>query len=284
MTKNPLVRPYLKWAGGKGQLKGDLKDYFPKKADVGTYYEPFIGAGAMFFEHGYEKAVINDTNSDLMTTYRIVKNNLNELIPKLKEYEKKNNGSDYYVIREQDRNKRIYDSLSDVEKTARFIYLNKTCYNGLYRVNSQGHFNTPFGNYKNPAICNENVLSAVSKFLNEKDIKMECKDFEECVKKCVEGDFVYFDPPYHSPDNTNFTGYQSGGFNEREQERLFNVFKKLTNKGVKCTLSNASTDFINKLYQEYEPKEIKASRQINSDPNGRGLVDEVVVINWGAKK
>ena len=233
----------------------------------------------MFFELKHKKAVINDINSDLIITYEVIRDNLNELIPLLKNYSKRNKHDDYYEIRDMERDEN-YGSLSNPERAARFIYLNKTCYNGLYRVNSQGLFNTPYGYHKNPAICNESVLNAVSEYLNKNEITIENIDFESSVKKCVKGDFVYFDPPYHSTGKTNFTGYQPGGFDEEEQERLFKVFKELTDRNVKCTLSNSSTDFIKALYSEFKQYTVKVGRSINSDPNGRGLVDEVIVVNW----
>lgn len=273
--KNKLVKPYLKWAGGKRQLLSELKFYSP--SSYNTYYEPFVGAGAFFLNLQHDKVVINDTNSDLILTYRVVKDNADALIDELKKYETKNNSEDFYKIRRMDRDPSTYNKMSDVSKSARMIYLNKTCYNGLYRVNSQGFFNTPFGKYKNPAICDENTIKAVSSYLNDAlSLKIMNVDFEDCVVDAEENDFVYFDPPYHSV----FTGYQSGGFDEKEQKRLFDVFKELSNKNVKCMLSNSSTEFIKDLYTGYYIHTVKATRAINSDKNGRGCVDEVIITNY----
>lgn len=274
----PLVRPFIKWAGGKRQLIPELIKYVPKKYN--SYYEPFIGGGALLFELQPKKATISDKNEDLIKTYISVRDEIDELIELLKMYEGKNNGPDYYKIRSMDRDITIYSNMRDVEKAARLIYLNKTCYNGLYRVNSQGLFNTPFGNYTNPAICDEYVLRAVSNYLNGNDIEILQTDFEKTIETASKDDFVYFDPPYDSPDNTNFTGYQSGGFDREEQKRLKNVYEKLTEGGVYCTLSNSSTDFIHDLYKNYKVKKVKCNRAINSNGNDRGAVDEVIVSNW----
>ena len=274
----PLVKPFVKWAGGKRQLIPELKKYIPKK--FGTYYEPFVGGGALLFEIQPNKAVISDRNIDLILTYITIKENVEELIELLKTYETMNNSKDYYTIRSMDRETDIFSKKSNVERAARMIYLNKTCYNGLYRVNSQGLFNTPFGNYKNPAICDEYVLRAVNAYLNKADVKILNSDFEETVDSVVKGDFVYFDPPYHSPNNTNFTGYQSGGFDESEQKRLAITYEKLSEIGAYCTLSNSSTPYVHDLFGKFNIHIVKANRAINSNGNDRGAVDEVVVTNW----
>ena len=277
-TTKPLVRPFIKWAGGKRQLIPELKKHIPKK--YGTYYEPFIGGGAFLFELQPSKAVISDTNKDLILTYESVRDDIDELIELLNNYETKNNSKDYYEIRAMDRDVEKFTNLKNVERAARLIYLNKTCYNGLYRVNSQGLFNTPFGNYKNPAICDEYVLRAVNDYFIKNDIKIDCSDFEITVETAKKNDFIYFDPPYHSPDNTNFTGYQSGGFDESEQKRLAETFKRLDDIGAYCSLSNSSTTFIRSLFKDYHIHTVKANRAINSNGNDRGAVDEVIVTNW----
>jgi len=275
VKKNKLVKPYLKWAGGKRQLLSELKFYSP--SGYKTYYEPFVGAGAFFLDLQRDKVVINDMNSDLILTFRVIKDNADALIDELKKYETKNNSEDFYKIRRMDRDSSTYNKMSDVSKAARMIYLNKTCYNGLYRVNSQGFFNTPFGKYKNPAICDENTIKAVSSYLNDaSSLKIMNGDFEDCLVDAEKNDFVYFDPPYHSV----FTGYQSEGFDEKEQKRLFDIFKELSNNNVKCMLSNSSTDFIKDLYKDYHIHIVKANRAINSDKSGRGCVDEVIITNY----
>jgi len=282
VKNNPLIKPYLKWAGGKRQLLKDIIKYLPKGINNYTYFEPFIGAGALFFELQPKKAIINDFNEQLILTYNVLKENVDELILLLKKYQQKNEEEYYYEIRNMDRNSEIFNKLSDIEKAARLIFLNKTCFNGLYRVNSQGLFNVPYGKYKNPAICEEIVLRQISNYLNSNEICITNKDFEQAVSSAGKKSFIYFDPPYHSPDKTNFTGYQANGFDDDEQERLRNVMIKLTNGGVKCLLSNSDTEFIRELYnyEFFEIISVQAKRAINSDSAGRGTVNEVLIKNW----
>jgi len=279
---NPLIKPYLKWAGGKRQLLKDIMNNLPKGISNYTYYEPFIGAGALFFELQPKKAVINDFNEQLILTYNVIKEDVEKLIVLLKKYQQKNEKEYYYEIRNIDRNSKIFNKLSNVEKAARLIFLNKTCFNGLYRVNSQGLFNVPYGKYKNPAICEEIVLRQISIYLNSNNISISNNDFEHAVSSADKKSFIYFDPPYHSPDKTNFTGYQANGFSDEEQERLRNVMIKMTNRGVKCLLSNSDTDFIRELYNHnlFEIVSVQAKRAINSDSAGRGSVNEVLIKNW----
>ena len=279
---NPLIKPFLKWAGGKRQLLSDIKKYLPKSISNCTYYEPFIGGGALFFELQPKKAVINDFNGQLILTYNVIKDNVDELIKLLKKYMKKNIEESYYNIRNMDRDLEKFNMLTDVEKAARLIFLNKTCYNGLYRVNSQGLFNVPFGKYKNPTICEEIVLRQISSYLNSNEIKILNIDFEQAVSTANKKSFIYFDPPYHSPDKTNFTGYQVNGFDDNEQERLYNVMIKMTNRGIKCLLSNSDTEYIRELYTHefFEIISVQAKRAINSDSAGRGTVNEVLIKNW----
>jgi len=283
MTKNnPLIKPFLKWAGGKRQLLAEIKKYLPSDINKYTYFEPFLGAGAVFFDLQQKKAVINDFNEQLIITYNAVKENIDELIVLLKKYQKKNDEDNFYKIRNIDRDQEKFFKLSNVEKAARLIFLNKTCFNGLYRVNSQGFFNVPYGKYKNPAICEEIVLRQISDYLNSNKIEILNCDFENAVAKAGKKSFVYFDPPYHSPDKTNFTSYQAGRFDENEQERLRDVVIKLTNRGAKCLLSNSDTDYIRKLYKNayFKIIPIQAKRAINSDSAGRGNVSEVLIKNW----
>ncbi|MCL2129778.1 MAG: Dam family site-specific DNA-(adenine-N6)-methyltransferase, partial [Treponema sp.] len=227
------------------------------------------------------RAVISDSNEQLIMTYLVIKENVEALILLLKKYQKMNNKDYFYKIRNMDRDEEIFSSLTNVEKAARIIYLNKTCFNGLYRVNSKGLFNVPYGKYKNPAICEEIVLRQVSSYLNSNEITILCKDFEQAVFKANKKSFIYFDPPYHSPDKTNFTGYQANGFDENEQERLRNVMIKMTNRGIKCLLSNSDTDYIRELYNYhfFEIIPVQAKRTINSDSAGRGVVNELLIKN-----
>lgn len=275
---NPFIKPYLKWAGGKRQLVKEISAYVPK--NFKTYYEPFVGAGAVLFALQPKHAIINDNNKQLMLTFEVVKNNVESLIDALIEHKQNNCEEYYYKIREQDRNAEEFSKLSDVKKAARLIYLNKTCYNGLYRVNSQGLFNVPYGKYKNPDIFDPYVLRAVSSYLNDNEIIIQSGDFEVSVETADKYSFVYFDPPYHSPDNTNFTGYQAGGFDEDDQIRLRDVYTRLSKREVKCLLSNSDTPFIRQLYKDYEIITVEANRAINSNVEGRGKVKELLIKNW----
>jgi len=243
---NPLVRPFLKWAGGKRQLLPEIVKYVPKRTSKHTYYEPFIGGGALLFELQPQKAVINDSNKELINCYEVVRDSLDELIEELSKDKYTNSETSYYEMRDLDRSTKKYEILSEVEKAARIIYLNKTCYNGLFRVNSQGQFNVPFGRYKNPNFLDDAVLRAVNKYLNSNNITLLNQDFEEAVKDAKRGDFVYFDPPYHPVSETaSFTGYDVNGFNRDQQKRLKKVFDDLNKRGCKVMLSNSCTDLEN---------------------------------------
>ena len=179
------------------------------------------------------------------------------------------------------RDRELYEKLSNIEKASRIVYLNKTCFNGLFRVNKSGEFNSPFGKYKNPNIVDEVTLRAVSKYFNKADIKILNSDFEQSLKGIRRGSFVYLDPPYDPVSSSaNFTGYDKGGFNRDEQIRLKKLCDKLDKKGVKFLLSNSATDFIKDLYKDYNIKVVKAKRAINSNGNARGEVDEVLVRNY----
>lgn len=279
MKKNKIVlaAPVLKWVGGKRQLMPEIEKILPKSYT--TYYEPFIGGGAVLFELQPNKAVINDINGELINLYNIIKNDVELLIEDLKKHQ--NTSEYFYTIRELDRDRIEYEKLSIIEKASRIIYLNKTCFNGLFRVNKAGEFNSPFGKYKNPNIVDEVTLRAVSKYFNKADIKILNGDFEECLKGIRKGAFVYLDPPYDPVSNSaNFTGYDKGGFNRDEQIRLKNLCDKLDKKEVKFLLSNSATEFIKDLYKDYDIKIVKAKRSINSNGNSRGEVDEVLVRNY----
>ena len=268
------ARPFVKWAGGKGQLIEQIKGYIPE--EFKTYYEPFIGGGALFFylwnEERLKKAVIADNNPDLINIYRVIKEDVDELIENLKNPKYVNEKEAYYKIRE-------WEPEDPVEKAARMLYLNKTCFNGLYRVNSKGKFNVPFGRYKNPKFLDEGNLREVHEALKNTEIRL-C-DFEEGVKGTKKGDFVYFDPPYHPLSITaNFTSYTKQSFKEEDQMRLAKTFKRLAKKGVYVMLSNSYTDFIEKLYGEFNLQTVYAKRYINSDPNGRGEIREYLILSY----
>lgn len=277
MTRNPLVEPVLKWVGGKRQLLKDIEIHIPRK--FSTFYEPFLGGGAVLFHLQPHKAVVNDINEELINVYSVIRDNVEELIEDLKKH--KNEAEYFYNIRELDRDKEAYNRLSSIKKASRLIYLNKTCYNGLFRVNQQGEFNTPFGRYKNPNIVNEVTLRAVSNYFNKAQITFKCIDFEESVKGIRKGSFVYFDPPYDPvSDSANFTGYDKGGFDRDEQIRLKQLCDKLNNRNVKFLLSNSATEFILDLYKDYNIAIVKAKRAINSRGDKRGEVNEVLVKNY----
>ncbi len=278
-----MVRPFLKWAGGKRQLLPVIKALLPQQIKNYNYVEPFIGAGALLFELQPQNAIINDSNSQLITAYNAIKNDIDELIELLNVHQKNNTKDYYYEIRSQDRDSTFFSKLSDVEKAARLIFMNKTCYNGLYRVNSKGLFNVPYGKYKNPKICEENTLRSIHRYFTLSCVEILNADFSCITKNISSNSFVYFDPPYHSPCNTNFTGYQADGFSEKDQLRLRDDYIQLTDSGVKCLLSNADTPFIREIYanKNFEIITIGAKRCINSDASLRGDVNEVIIKNWG---
>ncbi len=278
---NKLLQPFLKWAGGKRQLLKEIRKYLPKMKPGTTYYEPFLGGGAVLFSIQPSNAVVNDINSNIINVYHVIKEDVNGLIEDLKTH--KNESEYYYHTRELDRSE-DFDKLPALKKASRIIYLNKTCYNGLFRVNSQGQFNVPFGRYKNPNIVNEFILKAISKYLNENNITLLNTDFEEAVKDIRKNELVYFDPPYDPvSDSSSFTGYTLYGFGKDEQIRLRDLCNTLDSKGCKFLLSNSATPFISKLYHNanYEIIPVKASRSINSIASGRGKIDEVLVRNYG---
>ena len=279
-----LIKPFLKWAGGKTQLLPILKRYLPDDIYDLRYFEPFVGAGALFFELQPARGVVCDNNKELMLTYLAVKEQVEELINLLKVHRERNDEEYYYQVRNQDRDTTAFARLTDLEKAARLIYLNKTCFNGLYRVNSSGFFNVPFGRYKNPSIFDASILRAIHRYLNRPGTEIEilCVDYAETVANAGRDSFIYFDPPYHKVGKKSFTSYQAGGFDEREQERLRDVFVQRTAAGAKCLLSNADTPFVRELYEDkgFEIIELRAKRNINSDGAKRGEVGEVLIKNW----
>lgn len=277
MSKNRLVMPVLKWVGGKRQLLPEIQRYLPKRK-FGTYYEPFIGGGAVFFHLQPQNAVINDLNSELINLYRVIKDNSDELIAELKTY--KNEEEFYYTLRGLDRSCE-YSSFSNIKKAARIHYLNKTCFNGLYRVNSIGEFNSPYGKYSNPNIVNEITINAVSKYFNSFNISILNEDYQKVLKTAKKGDFVYFDPPYDPiSDSSNFTGYTKGGFDREEQIRLKQTCDDLTNKKVDFLLSNSNTSFIRDLFKDFTIVTVGAKRSINSNGTKRGEVEELLIYNY----
>lgn len=275
-NSEPLVQPFLKWAGGKRQLLSEIRPLIPEK--IKCYFEPFLGGGAVFFDIQPKRAIINDFNMELINCYKVIKETPQELLNELSEFE--NTKEFFYKIREQDRTKDFL-LLTPVERAARIIYLNKTCFNGLFRVNSRNEFNVPFGNYKNPTFADSAVIFAIHKYLNKSKITFLQDDFAKSVKKAKKDDFVYFDPPYDPvSDTSSFTGYSLNGFNKDEQLRLQNVCDDLTEKGVKFMLSNSDTDFIREVYRSYNIHTVKARRSINSVASNRGKINEILVTNY----
>lgn len=266
--------PIVKWVGGKRQLMFELLKNMPK--DYNRYFEPFIGGGALFFELKPNNAYISDMNEELINLYQVVRDNVDELITDLQKHDI---SKEYFMeIRNIDRTEE-YQNWSDIKKASRFIYLNRTCFNGMYRVNSKGEFNVPFGHYKNPRILDENNLINCSHLLQRTEIKQA--DFSEVLKKVKKGDFVYFDPPYVPLSETSsFTSYTKDGFDIDMQFKLRDVCNELDSMGVKFLLSNSDTKLVNELYENYNIKNVFASRQINANADGRGKITEVLVRNY----
>ena len=266
--------PIVKWVGGKRQLMFELLKNMPTKYN--RYFEPFIGGGALFFELQPENAYISDMNEELINLYSVVRDDVDGLIEDLEKHEV---SKEYFLnIRNIDRTK-MFSKLSNIKRASRFIYLNRTCFNGLYRVNSQGQFNVPFGNYSNPRIIDENNLKNCSELLKNTEIKVA--DFSEILTKVQKGDFVYFDPPYVPlNDTSSFTSYTKAGFDIDMQFKLRDVCDELDSMGVKFMLSNSDTKLVNELYSNYEIKKVFATRAVNANADGRGKITEVLVRNY----
>jgi DNA adenine methylase len=265
--------PFVKWAGGKSQLLTQMAPFFPR--ELGTFFEPFVGGGAVFFHIRPERAVVADLNPELVNAYVIVKRAPKSLMKALDRHKLRSNDEAYYYqVRAIDP-----DSLSPVDRAARLIFLNKTCFNGLYRVNSRGKFNVPWGGYKNPAVYSRENLLAASRLLKGKNVL--CCDYKLACQTAADGDFVYLDPPYHpgSPSST-FTAYTREDFREKEQRELAVLFKDLTARGCKVMLSNSGTPLVRGLYEGFRIEVLSAKRAINSKGTGRGPVDELLIMNF----
>ncbi len=266
--------PFLKWAGGKSQLLATYQQFFP--TTFKTYFEPFTGGGAVFFHLKSSrpafKAELSDLNDELVNCYTTIRDDVDELIEHLRLHE---NSSEYfYQLRAAGT-----ASLTPPERAARLIYLNKTCFNGLYRVNSKGQFNVPFGSYKNPRLCDENNLRACSAALQK--VSIIHQPFDAILERARKGDFVYFDPPYHPVSTTsNFTSYTKNSFSGQNQEQLAEVAAKLSKRGCLFMLSNSDTPLIRSLYKDFDLHTVYALRAINCKADGRGPVPEVLVTNY----
>lgn len=266
--------PFLKWAGGKSQLLTKYDGFFP--VNFKNYFEPFTGGAAVFFHMRANRepfqATLSDLNAELVNCYQVVRDDVEKLITKLKDH--KNEPNYFYQLRAQDTQK-----LSKVQRAARLIFLNKTCFNGLYRVNSKGQFNVPFGSYKNPRTCDEKNLRACSMALQDTAINFQ--SFEGILETAEKGDFIYFDPPYQPVSPTaNFTSYTKNSFSAEDQEKLAQVFRQLHKRGCLLMLSNSDCIFIRKLYKGFRTETVQAMRAINCRAEGRGKVSEVLVTNY----
>lgn len=271
-TSTNKATPFLKWVGGKRGIINELKNRLPN--DFENYYEAFVGGGALFFEIAptLKTAYLSDTNIDLVITYSVIKKEPEKLIDLLKIHQLKHSNDYYYQIR-------AMQHLADpIEIAARMIYLNKTCFNGLYRVNKRGEFNVPVGKYTNPGICQEENILACSKALQNVIIKY----LDYTKTKPQKGDFIYFDPPYHPTDETSFTAYSMLGFTEKDQSDLANYCTELHKKGVKVMISNSNTRFIRELYKSniFKIGIVNAPRMVNCKPGGRNSVEEVLITNY----
>lgn len=274
--KEKLIRPkpFVKWAGGKSQLLPELVKRLPQSYE--RYFEPFAGGAALFFHLQPHKACLVDANENLINTYQVIKDRVEELIDDLEHHVYESDY--YYCIRNMDRTE-AYQTWSDVQKASRLIYLNKTCYNGLYRVNSRGEFNTPFGRYINPTILDKENLRNCSHALRQ--TKLIAGSFSSIKKTATSKDFVYFDPPYEPLSATaNFTGYSQGGFDASMQTELRNFCDHLHLRGVRFMLSNSSAPLILELYRSYKVEFVFASRMINSKAKDRGKIPEVIITNY----
>lgn len=267
------AKPFVKWVGGKRQLLPSIAEIVTPRLKAGaTYHEPFIGGGAVFFRLQPKRAVLTDSNERLIRTYRGIKKDVDGVIRRLRSYP---HDKDFYLKTRA----RDIDTADDVEIAAWFIYLNRTGYNGLYRVNSRNGFNVPFGDYKNPTICDADNLRACSRALKGARISIQKRDFEGVLSRAERGDFVYFDPPYIPLTATSrFTDYTSEGFSDAEQVRLRDVALELKKRGVSVLLSNSSAPRVYDLYGDrFEIQEALARRSVNCNPNGRGRIPELLI-------
>ena len=304
-SNNVGARPFLKWAGGKGQLIKKFQELYPqllKDKKIKTYYEPFLGSGAVFFDiiqnFEIDRACLYDINEELILTYKVIQKDVSKLIDFLlrfqKTYQKLNKVQRQKYFYEQRTNYNLnrfnidYDNYSEtwIPRAAQFIFLNKTCFNGLYRVNSKGEFNTPAGEYNNPTICDENNLLAVSKVLEKALIKKS--DFRHLKKDIQDDAFIYFDPPYRPISKTAvFKSYSKQEFGDEEQKQLAKIFHQLHEKGAQLMLSNSdpknidpSDNFFDEIYKDFTIIRIPAKRMINSDASKRGVINEIIITNY----
>ncbi|WP_201790926.1 DNA adenine methylase [Campylobacter vicugnae] len=296
-----LSKPFLKWAGGKGQLLNKFKEIYPQElinGEIKIYIEPFVGGGAVLFDilqnYQIEKAYINDINKELINCYRCIKANAEEVIKQLDILEKEYLTSEdraIYFYKVRDRYNEIQlNAHYDFEKCADFIFLNKTCFNGLYRVNKDGKFNVPHGKYKNPLICDKENLRSCSNLLQK--VEISCGNYEEILEKVGNNTFLYFDPPYRPLiENNSFVSYDKSGFDDNDQIKLAENYKALDDKNCLLMLSNSDPKNINEednffddIYNGFEIKRVFAKRMINSSASKRGDITEIIVMNYKRSK
>jgi len=271
------MKPFIKWAGGKTKLLGQLVPLIPK--DYNNYYEPFLGGGAVFFNLAPRKAFLSDINEELINLYVVVRDRANQLIQELRKYD--SSEACYYECRNKDREPG-YKFMTSVQRAARTLYLNKTCWNGLYRVNSKDQFNVPFGQRKNPNIIDEETILSCSYAL--RDVSLKVEDFKTVLEKSEKGDFVYLDPPYVPLNTTSFTSYTKDGFNWNDQLVLKDMCDELNKKGVRFMQSNSNSELVLDLYKDYTINTIYAPRFINSKGNERNKIEEVAITNYEISK
>lgn len=270
------VTPFVKWVGGKGKLRHALQALMPPGVHLMRHVEPFVGGGALFFAQLPERALLCDVNPDLINTYEAVRDDVSSVIRALEKLARGHGKERYYEVRERYNERRQKGA---AERAAMFIYLNKTCFNGLYRVNRRGEFNVPMGRYANPTILDVDGLYAASSALAKAELK--CAPFERLLSDARPGDFIYLDPPYEPVSRTaNFTAYAQDGFTQDDQRRLRDVFRELDRRGAKLMLSNSDVPFIRDLYRGYRIDVISAPRAVSCDATTRGPVNEVVVRNY----
>ncbi|HET2605104.1 TPA: DNA adenine methylase [Streptococcus pneumoniae] len=276
--KKVTLQPFTKWTGGKRQLLPVIRELMPKTYN--RYFEPFVGGGALFFDLAPKDAVINDFNAELINCYQQIKDNPQELIEILKVHQEYNSKEYYLDLRSADRDERI-DMMSEVQRAARILYMLRVNFNGLYRVNSKNQFNVPYGRYKNPKIVDEELISAISVYINNNQLEIKVGDFENAIVDVRTGDFVYFDPPYIPLSETSaFTSYTHEGFSFADQVRLRDAFKRLSDTGAYVMLSNSSSALVEELYKDFNIHYVEATRTNGAKSSSRGKISEIIVTNY----
>ncbi|HGR6945393.1 TPA: DNA adenine methylase, partial [Streptococcus pneumoniae] len=276
--KKVTLQPFTKWTGGKRQLLPVIRELIPKTYN--RYFEPFVGGGALFFDLAPKDAVINDFNAELINCYQQIKDNPQELIEILKVHQEYNSKEYYLDLRSADRDERI-DMMSEVQRAARILYMLRVNFNGLYRVNSKNQFNVPYGRYKNPKIVDEELISAISVYINNNQLEIKVGDFEKAIVDVRTGDFVYFDPPYIPLSETSaFTSYTHEGFSFADQVRLRDAFKRLSDTGAYVMLSNSSSALVEELYKDFNIHYVEATRTNGAKSSSRGKISEIIVTNY----